>query len=295
MMTGAKFIDIDGVNTRYFEKGSGESVVLFHGSHFGTMDSCNSAIDWELNFDSLAEWFHVIAVDKLGQGHTDNPKSNEDYTMAAVVRHARRFLVATALEGAHVIGHSRGGYLVARLTLLHPEVVKSCVIIDSGTLAPGPSATEYIMANAPEPRLSRESQRWVDERYSYSAKHITDSWLDAAVEIANLPKYREAVRKMEDQGLKRNRFLPQLTLEKEESLNWIIQGRLQTPTLVVWGYNDPTASLKRGQMLFELIAEKTPIAQMHVINRAGHYCYREQPEAFHQAVKGFVQQCAAMK
>ncbi len=54
--------------------------------------------------------------------------------MASVVRHAHRFLVTMGLEGAHVIGHSRGGYLVARLTLLHPEIVKSCVIVDSGTL-----------------------------------------------------------------------------------------------------------------------------------------------------------------
>ena len=75
MMTGARFIDVDGIRTRYFEKGGGEALVLFHGSHFGTTDACDSAIDWELNFDRLAQWFRVIAVDKLGQGHTDNPKS----------------------------------------------------------------------------------------------------------------------------------------------------------------------------------------------------------------------------
>jgi pimeloyl-ACP methyl ester carboxylesterase len=74
-MTGERFIDVDGVRTRYFDKGSGEVLVLFHGSHLGTNDACESALDWELNFDRLAEWFRVIAVDKLGQGHTDNPKN----------------------------------------------------------------------------------------------------------------------------------------------------------------------------------------------------------------------------
>jgi 2-hydroxy-6-oxo-6-(2'-carboxyphenyl)-hexa-2,4-dienoate hydrolase len=73
-MTGERFIDVDGIRTRYFDKGSGEVLVLFHGSHLGTNDACESALDWELNFDRLAEWFRVIAVDKLGQGHTDNPK-----------------------------------------------------------------------------------------------------------------------------------------------------------------------------------------------------------------------------
>ncbi|MFQ5930348.1 MAG: alpha/beta fold hydrolase [Acidobacteriota bacterium] len=275
MMTGERFIDVNGTRTRYFEKGSGEVLVLFHGSHFGTTDACDSAIDWELNFDSLAQWFRVIAVDKLGQGHTDNPKSDDDYTMAAVVRHAYEFLMKMRLENVHLVGHSRGGYLVGRLTLEHPEIIRSCIIVDSGTLSPGPSKTEFIMANAPKPRLTRESQRWVIEHYSYSDKHITDTWLDAAVQIANLTKYREAVRKMEDQGLKRSRFLIQLALEKEETLNWIMQGQLRTPTLLVWGYNDPTASLKRGQYLFELIADSAPISEMHVINQAGHFCYRE--------------------
>jgi 2-hydroxy-6-oxonona-2,4-dienedioate hydrolase len=293
-MTGGKFIDVGGVRTRYFEKGSGEVLVLFHGSHFGTTDACDSAIDWELNFDRLAQWFRVIAVDKLGQGHTDNPKSDEDYTMAAVVAHAHRFLVTLGLKNVHVVGHSRGGYLVGRLTLEHPEVVRSCIIVDSGTLAPGPSKTEQIMAQAPKPRLTRESQRWVEAHYSHSDKHITASWLDAAVEIANLPKYREAVKKMEDQGLKRSLFLPHLAVQKEETLNWIMQGRLKTPTLVVWGYNDPTAELRRGHYLFELIAAATPIAEMHVINQAGHFCYREQPETFNQVIKSFVEKRAAL-
>jgi len=291
-MTGAKFIDVEGIRTRYFDKGSGEVLVLVHGSHFGTTDACDSAIDWELNFDSLAQWFHVIAIDKLGQGHTDNPKTDADYTMAAVVKHTTQFIIAMGLGDVHVIGHSRGGYIVGRLTLEHPELVRSCTIVDSGTLAPGPSKTEYIMADAPKPRLSRESQRWVAEHYSFSSKHITESWLDAAVEIANLPKYQEAVRKMEDQGLKRNHFFPHLTLQKEETLNWIMQARLTTPTMLVWGYNDPTALLKRGQALFELIADSNPRAEMHVINQAGHFCYREQPETFNHVIKGFVESAA---
>jgi 2-hydroxy-6-oxonona-2,4-dienedioate hydrolase len=289
-MEEPKFIEVEGVRTRYFEKGRGEPMVLFHGSHFGTTDACDSALDWELNFDALSRWFRVIAVDKLGQGHTDNPKRDADYTMAAVVEHARAFLEAMGIAGAHVVGHSRGGYLVARLTLLHPELVRSCTIVDSGTLAPGPSVTELIMAGAPEPRLSRGSQRWVLERYSFSGAHITERWLDAAVEIANLPKYREAVAKMRE--LKTRQFLPQLAVEKEETLNGILQGRLEAPTLVIWGYNDPTASLKRGQLLFELIAGSAPTAEMHVINRAGHFCYREQPASFNRVLRAFVERCA---
>ena len=126
--------------------------------------------------------------------------------MAATVKHAAGLLQALGLKNVHVIGHSRGGYVVARMTLDHPELVRSCTIIDSGTLAPGPSKTEYIMANAPKPRLSRESQRWCIEHYSHRPDHITKAWMDAAEDIGKSAKYQETVRKMEDEGLKKNQF-----------------------------------------------------------------------------------------
>jgi pimeloyl-ACP methyl ester carboxylesterase len=295
MMTEPKFIDVDGIRTRYFDKGSGEVLLLVHGSHFGTPDACESALDWEFNFEAFARSFHVIAMDKFGQGYTGNPKTDADYTMAATVNHAARLIETLGLKNVHVIGHSRGGYVVARLTLDHPELVRSCVIIDSGTLAPGPSKTEYIMKEAPKPRLSRESQRWCIEHYSFRPDHITQTWLDEAENIAKSAKYQETVRKMEDEGLKKKQFLTHLAVHKEETLNWIIQGKLTQPTLLIWGYNDPTAELKRGQMLFELIADVSPKSEMHIINQAGHFCYREQPETFNQVIKGFVDRCSGLK
>ena len=295
MMTEPKFIDVDGIRTRYFDKGSGEVLLLVHGSHFGTPDACESALDWEFNFEAFARSFHVIAMDKFGQGYTGNPKTDADYTMAATVNHAARLIETLGLKNVHVIGHSRGGYVVARLTLDHPELVRSCVIIDSGTLAPGPSKTEYIMKEAPKPRLSRESQRWCIEHYSFRPDHITQTWLDEAENIAKSTKYQETVRKMEDEGLKKKQFLTHLAVHKEETLNWIIQGKLTQPTLLIWGYNDPTAELKRGQMLFELIADVSPKSEMHIINRAGHFCYREQPETFNQVIKGFVDRCSGLQ
>jgi 2-hydroxy-6-oxonona-2,4-dienedioate hydrolase len=295
MMTEPKFIDVDGIRTRYFDKGSGEVLLLVHGSHFGTPDACESALDWEFNFEAFARSFRVIAMDKLGQGYTGNPKTDADYTMAATVKHAARLIETLGLQNVHVIGHSRGGYVVARLTLDHPGLVRSCVIIDSGTLAPGPSKTEYIMKEAPKPRLSRESQRWCIEHYSLRPDHITQTWLADAENIAKSTKYQETVRKMEDEGLKKKQFLTHLAVHKEETLNWIIQGKLTQPTLLVWGYNDPTAELKRGQLLFELIADANPKSEMHIINRAGHFCYREQPETFNPVIKGFVDRCSDLQ
>jgi pimeloyl-ACP methyl ester carboxylesterase len=44
-----------------------------------------------------------------------------------------------------------------------------------------------------------------------------------------------------------------------------------------------------------MIAESTPVAEMHVINQAGHFCYREQPESFNNVIRGFVEKRGALK
>jgi pimeloyl-ACP methyl ester carboxylesterase len=288
-MTGEKFIDVDGIRTRYFEQGKGPVVVLFHGGHFGSHDCADCAEDWSLNFAGLAQWFHLFAVDKIGQGYTDNPRSDEDYTMAAVVRHAYAFLRALGLRNIHPVGHSRGAYLVARLTLEHPELFKSCILVDTNTLAPGISKNETVMANPPLPRLSRESQRWVLQKYSYGFEHITEEWLDAVMRVAELPKYLDAVHKMETLGLRVTRFLPHLARQKDETLGWIRDRGFGLPTLLVWGYNDPTATLDQGHALFDLIARSTPDSRMHIFNRSGHFTYREHPAEFNELLRAFIQ------
>ena len=126
------------------------------------------------------------------------------------------------------------------------------------------------------------------ERYSYSHDHITDDWLDACTAIAQLPKYKEAVDKMEMQGLKTNLFLAQHARQKEETLGLLRDRGFQRPTLLVWGYNDPTATLDQGMRLMEIMAGSERRTQMHIINQAGHFSYREHPPEFNETLRAFI-------
>jgi 2-hydroxy-6-oxonona-2,4-dienedioate hydrolase len=277
------FVAVDGIRTRYFEKGSGEPLILLHGSNFGADLSADHAVNWSRNFDGLAEFSHVFALDRLGQGGTDNPKRLEDYTMAAVTEHVAAFIRTLGLEQVHIVGHSRGGYVACRLTLDHADLVKTCIIIDSLTLAPGNNRMAELMAGIPEPRLTKESQRWVLEQYSYGHEHIDDEWLDALTAVAATPRYREAVALVA-----RSPFESHLATQKPETHALLRDRGIGRPTLVIWSVNDPSATIDQGYALFKMIAEREPRSQMHIFNRSGHFTYREHPAEFNQLLRGWL-------
>jgi 2-hydroxy-6-oxo-6-(2'-carboxyphenyl)-hexa-2,4-dienoate hydrolase len=284
-LSNEKFVDIDGIRTRYFDKGRGETILLLHGSFFGEPFSSDCAANWSRNFEGLAQSARVIALDRLGQGYTDNPKRIEDYTMKAVGRHVRDFVKTLGLRPVHIVGHSRGGYVACRATLDYPEMVKTCTIIDSGTLAPGTTPMHEIMAGAPKPNLTKESQRWVLQRYSFGHDHVDDEWVGALATVAALPKSKEAAKLVETSD-----YAADLQREKTETFGLIKTRGMGKPTLVIWALNDPTAVIERGHTLFKAIAEKEPRAEMHVFNKSGHFVYREYPDEFNALLKSWVSQ-----
>ena len=56
--------------------------------------------------------------------------------MAAQQRHLHQFIATLGLGRLHVGGQSRGAYAPTRIALEHPEMVRSLIIVATGTLAP---------------------------------------------------------------------------------------------------------------------------------------------------------------
>jgi len=284
-----KTVDIDGIKTRYFEGGRGKDVVLIHGGHYGDF---SSSFDWGLNIKALTKNFHMFAFDKLGMGYTDNPKSNDDYTMEATICHAYQFLLAENIRNAVLIGHSRGAFAATCLALEHPEIVESLVIVDSATLAPDnpsiPSSKDFY-ARLDRELSGEETKDQVRKKIranSFSDSHMTDDFLEQSYGVESLQKTRENRNKMVQ--LMESLFLPHLNSRKKETIETIKSGGLRQPTLIIWGMNDPSAPLELGIDLFRLIATKNEKTQLNVLNHAGHYSFREQAVSFNNVVTVFL-------
>ena len=286
-MGEAKFVDVDGIRTRYFVAGEGAPLVLFHGGQFGSQNLAESACDWELNVHGLGRWYRVFAVDKLGQGYTDNPK-DDDYSMAAVVRHAHGFLAALGLENVHVAGHSRGGYLVCRLTLEYPERIRSCIVVDSNTLAPGiPRRRDRARQSPRAPIEPREPA--LDHR-ALLIRHRAHHRFLARRRLCRCRPAEEpgGAGEMEARGLRSSYFMPGLARDKEDTFARLRDHGIRRPTQVMWGYNDPTATIAPGPGAVRRDrGDRTP-PRMVVLNEAGHFSFREQVDAFNHSLRGFI-------
>ena len=82
--------------------------------------------------------------------------------------------------------------------------------------------------------------------------------------------------------------LPDLISVQIDSFDWLMERGTGRPNLMIWGLNDPTATIDQGFVLFDMIAHKEPRTDMHVFNEAGHFTYREHPEAFNRLLLDYV-------
>jgi len=58
-----QMIELDGLQTHYIEKGTGDPVILIHGFYFDTHM-------WDKNLDALAEHYQVYVPDLWGFGYS---------------------------------------------------------------------------------------------------------------------------------------------------------------------------------------------------------------------------------
>jgi 2-hydroxy-6-oxo-octa-2,4-dienoate hydrolase len=293
-MGDSKSVEVDGIQTRYFEGGSGEAMVLVHGGHYGMT---GGAVGFMSVFPLLAKHFHVFAVDKLGMGLTDNPNEDSGYSMQATTQHIYRFMQTLSLENVHLVGHSRGGLPVARIAMDHPELIKTLTIFDSNTLAPGDpkASTPNLRPAGPPPTKESIREGLMSSPTTYQKDFVTDEYVEALLEVALHPKIRQAAERMD---MLRKRFIERnpdkvearpalannsgtgwwLYEVKDSTLAMLDAGRLKTPTLVIWGYNDPSATHEMAEDLFQVISKSADQAQLHFFNRCGHAPYHEYPQ-----------------
>jgi len=285
----AKFADVNGIRTRYYEAGEGEPLFLVHGSGYTGTASANT---WYRNLPGLAERYHVYAADKLASGMTGNPENDEDFTIGAEVEHMYQFIRSMGHDSIHLIGQSRGAGLAFLLAEKYPQIIKTLVLVDSATAAPPagddrPNRRARIFRGCPDENAAADGFRCRQSALAYNPVAVTDEYVAAAAYMWNQPKAEETRRRVTGEIRALNNTMT--SRMKYDAFHRILtEGSLDMPVLLYWGKNDPSVLPAQAYSFYNIIAERNPRAWLLFTNRGGHFHYQEHPDEFNRNVINFV-------
>ncbi len=260
----------NGLATNYLDQGSGEPVILIHGSGPGVTGYAN----WRLTIPALAEKYRVLAPDMAGFGYTER-KPDTTYNLEFWMAHLCGFMDALKIERARFVGNSFGGALTLAFATRYPERVDRLVLMGSvGTefeLTPGLDAVWGY-----EP--SEENMRALVYSFAYRTDFITDDLIRSRYAASRRPGYQESYAALFPAP--RQRHINALSTP-EASLC-----ALPHRVLIVHGRDDRIIPLSSSLKLHQLI----PHSDLHVFGECGHWTQIEKNAQFLTLVRDFFAQ-----
>jgi pimeloyl-ACP methyl ester carboxylesterase len=260
----------DGV-THYDVQGpdSGQRVLLAHGF------SVPSYI-WDSTVTALVgAGFRVARYDYYGRGFSDRP--NVRYTADLFDRQMLQLLDSLGwAEPVDIVGLSMGGPVTAEFTGRHPQRVRSLTLVDP---AAGSRDAPPLLFRLPlvGPTL------W----QGFAVPTMAAGQLTDFVEPAKWPDWPDRYRvQMQYHGFGRA-LLSTLTEDAAGApLDSVYArvGALGKPTLLIWGKQDSTVSIKNA----ESVRKAIPQAQYHPIDRAGHLPHMERTDVVNPLLIAFL-------
>jgi 2-succinyl-6-hydroxy-2,4-cyclohexadiene-1-carboxylate synthase len=275
-MNTRQAVRIHGLTVNVEHWGAGVPLVALHG-----FTGC--AATWRRCLGDAGTATAQYAVDLVGHGRTDSPADPDHYRMPAVVADLVALLDRLALPRVALLGYSMGGRVALQFAAAHPERVVA-LLLESAS--PG-------IADPVERAIRRRSDEALADRI------LRDGVPAFVAEWEALPLFRSQARLPPAvQEAQRAQRLENNPLGLANSLRgmgagaqdpvWDALPRLTMPVLLLTGAEDGKyAALGRS------MAERLPAAELVVAPEAGHTVHLEQPQAFQQAVHGFLQRAGA--
>jgi 2-hydroxymuconate-semialdehyde hydrolase len=261
-------IEAGGITTNYHDVGSGDPVLMIHGSGAGVSAWAN----WRLNIPILAESRRVIAPDMVGFGYTQRPEGAV-YGRELWLRHAIGLLDALDLDRVDIVGNSFGGGLALAMAVHYPERVRRLVLMGSVgiefPLTPGLDA-----AWGYEP--SMEAMRHLLSLFAYDQSRITEDLVRMRYEASIRPGFQETFGRMFPAP--RQQGITALAVPEEQI------AAMSHPTLVLHGRDDLIIPPENAVRLFNLL----PAAQLHMFGKCGHWTQIEHAASFNRLVNDFL-------
>jgi 3-oxoadipate enol-lactonase len=224
---------------------------------------------WDSLANLLSADCRVITYDHRGHGSSDAPA--EMYTIAALADDAARLLRELDSGPVVWIGLSMGGMVGQEMALRHPSLVSALVIANATSAYP--EAGQQVWRQRIETVRSNGLAAIAD---TVMGRYFHDAF--RAQHSATVARARQRLLSTDVEG-----YIGCCnavgTVDTTARLALI-----SAPTLVIAGDLDQGTPVAMAQIL----ADKIPGARLMVLQQASHISAIEQPEAFNDAVIGFI-------
>lgn len=269
----ARSVVAAGIRTNVHDIGSGDPLLLIHGSGPGVSAWAN----WRLVMPELARGRRVLAPDMVGFGYTDRP-AGQVYDMDHWVAQAVGLLDALEIECTDLVGNSFGGALALALAIRHPRRVRRLVLMGSvGVPFPITPGLDAVWGYEP----SLEAMRALLDIFAWDRKLVNDDLARLRYEASIRPGFQESFAAMFPAP--RQRWVDAMA-----SPEHAIRG-LPHETLVVHGRDDQIIPLANSLTLADWI----PRSQLHVYGCCGHWTQIEHAARFARLVADFLDEARA--
>lgn len=112
-------INVGGVQLYYEIHGDGDPLVLVPGFRTGPWL-------WFKQVETFARKFRTIVFDPRGIGESDKPEAS--MTIKTMADDLAGLLSALAIDRAHLLGASFGGFVAQEFAIAHPQMIRSLVL-----------------------------------------------------------------------------------------------------------------------------------------------------------------------
>lgn len=264
-----EYVDAGGLRTRALRAGSGEPVVLLHGTS-GHLEA------FVRNVAVLSADYECHAIDMMGHGYTDSP--GVPYRIPGYVQHVLDYLDARGIESAHFIGESLGGWVSGRLAADHPERVRTLALVAAGGTVAKPEVMERIKTSTRHAVTTddRDLTRRRLELLMHDPAHVTEELVDVRHAIYHRPEFVANIDHLLCLQEMENRTQDLLTPEQ--------MGRITAPTRVVWGAENPFGDVPEARAMSEAI----PGSELAIYPECGHWPQHEHADRFNKETLAFL-------
>jgi pimeloyl-ACP methyl ester carboxylesterase len=270
------------------KKPNGKTIMLLHGKNF------NGAY-WERTARDLSDkGFRIIIPDQIGFGKSSKPQHYQ-FSFSQLAENTKAVLDHLKIDKTIVLGHSMGGMVAARFTLLYPERVQKLILEN-------PIGLEDYKTFA--------SYQTIDQAYQSELKNTAETYKNYQLKFYYDNKWKDEYQPWLDliAGWTLHKDYPKVAWDAALTTDMIYNQpvcyefkNIKTPTLLIIGTRDRTAigkdrapkdlQPKMGQ--YQELGKKTQReitgSKLVELNNVGHLPHIEVYPQFFSALYGFIQ------